>query len=166
MQHLFFRLVVIGLLSMELFARQIPNEGSKVTPFSLLNQYDVKMEINASIKRIVYTPDKVSFTQVTEALNHLPKDFLDTTQTVFVADLSSVPSFVISLYIKPQIREYKYPVLLITDELDPVIFPARLEHISILTLDKGVITDIVYLKEIKRYFQNPKGAPNGKNHQK
>lgn len=133
-------LTLISLLS----AWDVPKVGDRPVPFVLEDQFGEERNVTASTRTIFYTPDKKA-TKIMETLLEKRPTLLEETTGVYVADLSNVPFFVIKGYILPAWRDLPYPVLIIDDELSPVIFPAKLEHVTVLELDKGTVRKIRYL---------------------
>jgi len=127
-----------------LSAAGLPEVGDRPVPFALSDQFGKDRNVTATTKTIFYTPDKKA-TKIMEALLEKQPGLLEKLSGVYVADLSSVPFFVIRGYILPAWRDLPYPVLIIDDELSPVIFPAQLEHVTVMELENGVIRKIRYL---------------------
>ena len=81
-------------------------------------------------------------------------DFLTKHNSLFIADISSMPSFVTKLFALPKMRKYNYNVLLIYDE-DEKRFIKKEGKLTVYKIDNGVIKSINFInsqEELKSLF--------------
>ena len=74
-------------------------------------------------------------------------DLLEEAQAVYVTDISQVPGFVWSMFMKPAFQKYDYPVVLLKDEELALRFPRKDDHLTLLYLRGQIVTDVVFVAE-------------------
>jgi len=95
---------------------------------------------------------------VKEYFNKKPIDFLEKRDTVFVADVSGMPSIIYSMFAKSDLQKHKYPIWLIFDDNESAKFKnaQNEDKIEIVYLDNLKVTDIKLITtedELKKIFE-------------
>ncbi|MCF6339578.1 MAG: hypothetical protein L3J10_02345 [Sulfurimonas sp.] len=118
--------------------------GKSLDNITLNDQFEKSHEIDENTKKII-----VAFSK---DMAHLCNDYFDTqTQTYlsdnntqFIADVSSAPSLIRSLFIMPGLKDFKHTVLLLEDETIASAYKASLstEKIIVVYVDNKSIIDI------------------------
>jgi hypothetical protein len=143
------KLLLLMLITSTLFALHVPVIGEKVLPIILEDQHDVKQTYENDVNWVLYAPDKAAFKIVEAFFEEQESDILQKKKALLITDVSAAPSFVISFYIKPKLRSCAFEVLMISDDLSPVIFPSKAEKVSLVKLKKGHIETIWFIENVK-----------------
>jgi len=118
--------------------------GKSLDNITLNDQFGNPHKIDENTKKVI-----VAFSK---DMAHLCNDYFDTksptylsdNNTQFIADVSSAPSLIRSLFIMPGLEDFKHTVLLLTDEDTALAYKASLstEKIIVVYLENKLITDI------------------------
>ncbi|RMQ43719.1 hypothetical protein ALQ04_03047 [Pseudomonas cichorii] len=108
----FLPILLLALLPLTAQALQV---GERLTPWTLLDQYDQPFTLNNQTRTLLVARSMDAAKLVNAALKDKPKGFLESRQTVFVADIQKMPSVIASLFAIPRMREYSYRVILDRD---------------------------------------------------
>ncbi|MBX8517784.1 hypothetical protein [Pseudomonas cichorii] len=109
------KLLPILLLALLPLTAQALQVGDRLTPWTLLDQYDQPYTLNNQTRTLLVARSMDAAKLVNVALKDKPKGFLESRQTVFVADIQKMPSVIASLFAIPKMRDYSYRVILDRD---------------------------------------------------
>ncbi|MDO7929019.1 hypothetical protein Q6A51_19735 [Pseudomonas sp. KFB-139] len=109
------KLLPILLLALLPLTAQALQVGDRLTPWTLLDQYDQPYTLNSQTQTLLVARSMDAAKLVSAALKDKPKGFLESRQTVFVADIQKMPSVIASLFAIPKMRDYSYRVILDRD---------------------------------------------------
>ncbi|MEA3372213.1 MAG: hypothetical protein U9Q62_00855 [Campylobacterota bacterium] len=130
---------ILLFLPILLFAEML-GVGDRVTPLSVKDQFEKSYKIGSELCWVI-TWDQAT---TRHANNYFGKDpsLLDQNLTRMIVDVSQTPSGIMRLFVLPKMRSYGHPILLSYDEAYNFKLPYREDHITILSLDNGVIDSI------------------------
>jgi hypothetical protein len=120
--------------------------NSNINSFVLNDQFDKPHTVNAATKTILVSFEKSTSADINEFLSTKESGFLEKNNTVFIADISGMPSIITSLFALPKMKKYNYNILLIYDE-DDKRFLRQEERTTVYTLEDGVIKSISYIQK-------------------
>ena len=132
------------LLGLSAFANSL-TVGTDIPTLTVKDQFEKEHIIDANIKTIIFSATKTEGTTIKEFLLTKDKDYLTTNNTVYIADITGMPSLVTKFIAMPKMKDYPFSVLLI-DEANKTLFPVKEDMISIISLENGKVTDIKYVK--------------------
>jgi len=89
--------------------------GTRLAPWTLLDQYDQPYSLNASTHVLLVAQDMDGAKLVKAALAETPKGYLESRDAVFVADIQRMPALISKLFAVPAMRDYSYRVMLDRD---------------------------------------------------
>lgn len=144
---------LVSILSTFLFSNSLTIDD-KINNISLVDQFDKKHTTNETTKLLIVSFEKDTSVIVNEFLKSKEIDFLTKHNSLFIADISSMPSFVTKLFALPKMRKYNYNVLLIYDE-DEKRFIKKEGKLTVYKIDNGVIKSINFInsqEELKSLF--------------
>ncbi len=120
--------------------------GSKLS-FTLPDQFDKSYTLKAETKKIIFVFSKASGHTVKEFLKKQDKSYLPKRDTLFIADISGMPTVIRNTFALPDFKKSAYSVLLIYDKDISKIYKdkTKTDNISIVTLHNNVIEDIKYI---------------------
>ena len=142
------------LLSLSAIANSL-TVGSVIPTLTVKDQFEKEHTVDANIKTIIFSATKTEGTTIKEFLLTKDKDYLTANKTVYIADITGMPSLITKFIAMPKMKDYPFSVLLI-DEANKGLFAVKEDMISIISLDNGKITDIRYVKTAEELGQNLK----------
>ena len=119
----------------------------KISTFSLVNQFDKMHTITSEISMIIVTFQKETTNLVNDFLSSKSSDFLDKNNTIFINNISSIPSIVVKMFTIPKMRDYKYDILLIYNENNKKFIEEE-NKITVYFIQNGYIKDIKFISSI------------------
>ena len=78
--------------------------NDKISNFSLANQFDKIHTVNSEISMIIVTFQRNTSNLVNDFLSSKDSDFLHKKNTIFINNISSIPSIVTKMFIIPKMR--------------------------------------------------------------
>ncbi|NOZ90137.1 MAG: hypothetical protein GXO60_02505 [Epsilonproteobacteria bacterium] len=125
------------------------NVGSKLE-FTLPDQFDKPHSLTDDTKKLILVFAKSTGHTVKEFLKKQPKDYLTKKNTLFVADISPMPTVIRNTFALPDFKKSNYSVLLIYDEniAKTLKNPKEADKIAIANLKNKEITSIKYITTI------------------
>ncbi len=127
--------------------------GSKLS-FTLPDQFDKAYTLTDKTKKVIFVFAKATGHTVKEFLKKQDKSYLPSRNTLFVADVSGMPTIIRNTFALPDFKKSAYSVLLIYDKAIAKSYKDenKADKISIVSLQNGDIKDIKYVsteKELK-----------------
>jgi hypothetical protein len=97
-------------------------------------------------------------------LTQKPTAFLTQHHAVYIADISSAPSLIKTLFVLPKMRDFAFPILLIEDDNMSKRFDRREGKVTVYRIETGSVisTEFIDPKSIKQLFSQPKQQLYGK----
>lgn len=130
--------------------------GDKISTFSLPNQFDKIHIVGSETSIMIVTFQKETANIVTDFLNSKNSDFLEKNHTVFINNISNIPSVIIKMFTIPKLRDYKYDVLLIYNENNKKFLEEE-NKMTIYFVKNAVVVDVKYIStkyELERVFSD------------
>lgn len=119
----------------------------KISAFSLPNQFDKIHTVSSEISMIVITSKDESTDLVNEFLSSKESNFLDSHKAIFINDISKIPSVAVKMFELPQMRDYKYEILLIYKEHSKK-FIEKENKVTVYLLKDGFVKDIKFISSL------------------
>jgi hypothetical protein len=116
----------------------------KISNFSLPNQFDKIHTINDEISIIIIAFQKEDAKLVNDFLSVKSSDFLEKKHAVFIDNISKTSPIIVKLFTIPELRDYKYNVLLIYNE-NSKRFLEQEGKITVYLIKDGLVKDIKYI---------------------
>jgi len=128
--------------------------GSKIE-FKLPDQFDKAVELKDNTKQVIFVFAKKTGHTVRELLKKEPKDYLPSRNTIFVADVSGMPTVIRNTFAIPDFRKSPYSVALIYDENIAKVYKNGIDvnKVIIVSLNNRVVTKVKMIngeKELKK----------------
>ena len=146
------KVFLLALFTTALFSNSF-NVNTNIGSFELADQFEKKHTVNADVKTMIVSFEKDTSAGINEFLSTKEKGFLEANNTVFIADISGMPSLITSFFALPKMKKYNYNILLIYDENEKR-FLKQEEKLTVYKLENGVITSVEYIdtKDIPAIF--------------
>jgi len=139
MKHL---LLISLLLTGSLFADF--KVGDKLPTITLLDQFDKEFSVEAKDRLLIMAFEKDISVVVNEYLKTKPGTYLASHNAKYISDISSMPSFITSMFALPKMKKYPFSVMLINDDFGEQ-FNTQEGKITVYTLKKNKIIEIRYV---------------------
>lgn len=133
------RYAAVVLLSLLPLLANALEQGDKLAPFTLLDQYDQAYSLATDTQILLVARDMDGAKLVKAALAEQPKGYLEARAAVFVADIQRMPALISKLFAVPAMRDYSYRVLLDRDGRVASRYPGQEGQVQWLQLQQGVL---------------------------
>ena len=141
------KIIVIFLLLYSVLFADVLKVKDKFPYNSFVDQFEKKLAITPQTKEIIISFSKKNGKAV-KAFLQTHKGYLEKKQAVYLADVSSVPSLAMSLFMKPALKKYNFSVGLIEDEEIAEILPNVEGKTTVISLDKMHIKSIKFMDNL------------------
>ncbi|MCH9739809.1 MAG: hypothetical protein K0U38_03070 [Epsilonproteobacteria bacterium] len=133
------------------------NSGSKIT-LTLPDQFDNAHALTNDTQKLILVFAKATGHTVKEFLQTQDKNYLTTRNTLFVADISPMPTVIRNTFALPDLKKSDYAVLLIYDKMiaQTLKDETQADKIAIVTMKQGVVEAVKYIstaEELKAELQ-------------
>jgi hypothetical protein len=128
------------------------NPGSHID-FTLPDQFDKPHTLSDETGRLVFVFSKATGHTVKEYLKTQPADYLEKRDTLFVADISPMPTVIRNTFALPDFKKSPFSVLLIYDKnfAKALKDEKGAEKITVITLKNRVITEVKYIESEEEF---------------
>ena len=109
------KLLPVLLLALLPLTASALDAGDPVAPWTLLDQHDQPFTLNEQTRTLLVARSMEGAKMVNQALDGKPKGFLESRQTVFLADIQKMPALIARMFAIPKMRDYSYRVVLDRD---------------------------------------------------
>jgi hypothetical protein len=140
------KLIILAFAAIAAFASNL-EIGQKFPFDSFENQHGKALVITNDTKKLIVAFTKKQGEVVKEFLAK-NKAYLKDNDAVYLTDVSSVPSFVMSMFMLPKFKEYEYEMGLIKDEVKAQTIPVNGEQLTIIELNDFIITSISFTNKL------------------
>jgi uncharacterized protein YxeA len=122
------------------------NNGS-IIDFKLPDQFDKANSLTADTKKVIFVFAKATGHTVKAFLKEQDKNYLSTHHTLFVADISPMPTVIRNTFALPDLKKSPFSVLLIYDKAIAKTFKneAQADKIAVVTLNNKTIESVAYI---------------------
>ena len=141
------KITVIFLLLYGLLFADVLKVKDKFLYDSFSDQFEKKLAITPQTKEIIISFSKKNGKAV-KAFLQTHKGYLKKRQAVYLADVSSVPSLAISLFMKPSLQKNNFSVGLIEDEEIAETLPTVEGKTTVIRLKKMHIKSIKFINSL------------------
>ena len=139
-------LFLVALVVSTLFSAEV--KTNDFLPFEhYKNQFDQDRIIDQKSQMVIVTFSKDKGALINEFLEQ-NKAFLEQNNAHYLADVSSVPSFVMSMFMKPKFKSYEYDMGLIYDENKALSIPKKDDDITVIYLKDKKVSKIDFLQNL------------------
>ena len=135
-------IVMLCLLPFGLLAQSF-QEGVSISPFSVKDQFEKNLSIDANTKEII-----IAFAQeqgnVMKTFLEANPNYLSQNNAVYLMDATKVPSMVLSMFMLPKFKKYPYTIGVVEDEKMVATFPFQEGKLTVITLENLTIKAISF----------------------
>jgi len=139
---LFLSLVFTVLLSAGL------RRGDTFPAFTLSDQFGKKTVFSTKTHFILMAFEKEVSIETANFLKTRKKGFIQKKHLLYISDISSMPSFITSMFALPKMKQYPFSVLLIQDGFGKH-FDRQAGKLTLYRVKNGMITEIDFVEPKK-----------------
>lgn len=118
--------------------------GDKLPDITLLDQFDKEFKVEASDTLLIMAFEKDISVTVNEYLKSKPAAFLADNHAKYISDISTMPSFITSMFALPKMKKYPFSVLLIRDNFGEQ-FDRKQGRITVYHLKKNTVDSVQFI---------------------
>jgi len=118
--------------------------GDTLPTITLADQFEKTHTVSDKSKRILVAFDKSTSDLLKEFLLAKDDDFLKNNQTVYIGDISGMPSLIAKFFAIPKMKKYPFSILFL-DEKNENTFSKKEDKITVYTLENGKIKNLSHL---------------------
>ena len=121
--------------------------GNSLETLRLKDQFDKPQSLNAQTKKVIFAFSKDMGHMSNEFFDKQKPDFLTEHNALFIADVSSAPSLIRSMFIMPGLKDFKHTVLVIEDKNVAASYriDEKSDQLMVLDLDDFIIKNIRFV---------------------
>ncbi len=125
--------------------------GKSLADLKLNDQNEKPETITPDTKIVFFSFAKPTGHACNEFLEKKPANFLQEHNAIYIADVSAAPSLIKKMFILPDLKDLKFPILLINNDKLSAEYSKGVdtEKIIVVTLDNGTIIKIDALADTK-----------------
>ncbi len=123
------------------------NIGSKMD-FTLPDQFDKAHTLTKDTKRLIVVFAKATGHTVKEFLKKQPKEYLPKRETLFIADISPMPTIIRNTFALPDLKKSPFSVLLIYDKsiAKQLKNEKEADKIAVVDMENGTVSTVQYIE--------------------
>ena len=146
LKKIVFFLVTISILSGSSLFTGMSLE--KLKSFKYEDQFEKEIKIPKSVRLVILSYEKGTGATVNELLNEQSPTYLEDHNTLFIADISGMPSLITSMFALPKMQKYKHTIYLNYTERFAKAFPPKEEKITLLHFNaQNFLSKITYISK-------------------
>ncbi len=123
--------------------------GAVLPPLSLSDQHDKPWTAGPGTRVVLFAADKAASDLANPLIAEQGPEFLSRGGIVYLADISAMPAMVTRLFALPKLRELPFSIGLVRRTAAADDLPRQPGKVTVLDLDRGVITQIRYAADAK-----------------
>ena len=125
--------------------------GKELQDFTFQDQFDKNTSLSKDTKKVIFVFTKPTGHLMKMYMADKKPDYLTSRNIIFIADISGMPSIIAKMFAIPDMKESKYPILLIKEKEKAIRFRNE-EHkdaAMIITLDNKIIKNVKFVTNEK-----------------
>lgn len=122
--------------------------GDSIKTINYKNQFEQNITITKDTKKLIIAFSKDNGEAIKSHIEKHP-NYLQTTNSVYFADVSGAPKFIMNMFMLPKIQKYTFSMILLEDEKSKEQFPQKDDLITIITLENLKIKAIEFKSNIQ-----------------
>ncbi len=131
------KFLAVLLLVLSVACAQAVEVGERLAPWTLLDQFDQPYSLNDELQVLFVARSMAGAKLLAAALDQQPKGYLESRKVVFLADISRMPSVIVTAFAVPAMRDYNYRVMLDRSARIAPRYPVENDAVLWLQLQQG-----------------------------
>ena len=128
--------------------------GERFPPLTLHNQFEQNISLDNTTQLLMVSFQKGVSSEIQEFLERKEEGFLTQTHTLYMVDVSGLPSFILTLFALPKMKKFNFNVALIDQEELAKRIPKEEDKVTLIKLYQQQILSIKFVKPsaLQNYF--------------
>jgi hypothetical protein len=118
--------------------------GEPLPDHEFLDQHDQSHRLESAIELLIFAHTKDAGSMMTDILADAEPDHLLKHKTVYIADISGMPSLIARIFALPKMRKISSPIYLVREEDQADWLPKQDDKLTLVALSDGLVRDISY----------------------
>ena len=119
--------------------------GDTLPTLALKDQHDKPAIVPADLRQVIFAADNGGAGLVTGWLDAQPKDWLQQTKRIYLADIHKMPGLITRMFALPKLREKPYQIVLGREEADLTMLPRKKDCVTLLPVNAGKIGEAAFV---------------------
>jgi len=120
--------------------------GETFPALTLVDQFDTKMIIKEKgSTTLLLSFEKGVSSSIKTYIDTKEKGYLVKNNIMFISDISSMPSFITSMFAIPKMKKFSFKIALINDEKEASLLTKEVGKVTVITLKNNIIRSIEYI---------------------
>ncbi len=121
--------------------------GKELAPFKLKDQFDKEHTLTADVKKVIFVFTKPTGHIMKVYMGERKNDYLTSRNITFIADISGMPTMIANMFAIPDMKESKYPILLIKEKENAKRFrnEEQKNAVMIISLENKIIKSVKFV---------------------
>ena len=121
--------------------------GEAFPALTLVDQFDTKTEIQRKgSATLLLSFEKDVSSSIKKYIDSKEKDFLAKNNIMYISDISSMPSFITSMFAIPKMKKFDFKISLINDEKEALFLDRKEGKVTVVTLKNNIIKTLNFVK--------------------
>ena len=118
--------------------------GDHLPPITLKDQFEKEFKVEPADTLLILAFEKDISVTVTDYLKNKPSAFLADNHAKYISDISTMPSFITSMFALPKMKKYPFSVLLIRDNFGEQ-FDREQGKITVYKLKNNMVQSVQFI---------------------
>ncbi len=121
--------------------------GKELASFSFKDQFDKEHSLTKEIKKVIFAFSKPTGHIMKIYMGVREVNYLTSRDILFIADISGMPSVISKMFAIPDMKESKYPILLIKEKENAIRFrnEEQKNAVMIISLENKIIQSVKFV---------------------
>lgn len=124
-------------------------ETGSIEGLALQSQHETAVNIPSDTRHVLFAHDMSSKNLVQDMLSSKPADFLDEHKSVFVADISGMPTMIARMFAYPSLRKLPYTVILDNEGDQTAEWQRRDSAVTLISVSNYQITEQRFIDKVE-----------------
>ena len=139
------KIIIISLLLGTVLFAKI-KVGENFPTLTLVDQFDTKIEVKKEgTTKLILSFEKDISSAIKDFLDTKEKNYLANNNIIYISDISSIPSFLVSLFALPKMKKFDFRIALIYDKKESETLVREKEKITLVSIEDNNITSIEFV---------------------
>jgi len=121
--------------------------GKELATYTFSDQFDKKHSLTSDIKKVIFVFTKPTGHLMRVYLGTKDINYLDSRNIDFIADVSGMPSLIFKMFALPDLKDSKYPIMIIKDKEKSKRFrnDKQKDSVMIISLENKIVKSVKFV---------------------
>ncbi len=121
--------------------------GETFPTLTLVDQFETKMEIKKKgSTTLLLSFEKNISSSIKKYIDTKEKSYLTKNNIMYISDISSMPTFITSMFAIPKMKKFAFKIALIYNAKEASLLDKKDKRVTVVTLKNNIIRTINYVK--------------------